>query len=133
MYKTEHLLQVLVIGSQHLGAYTFLFLNRNHETTLNRLILRETNYCNARLRHYIAINKFLPSADQSSVYSFILDSLYSNTYGIIFLNATWRDREAFLIYLILAKVRQNISIAIAVASSLITYTFLLHIRHLSRH
>ncbi|CAF3889485.1 unnamed protein product [Rotaria magnacalcarata] len=91
---------------------------------LTREILRETSYGLNDLNKYISRNEPLLLPDQRTAYNAILDRINRNTGGIIFLDAPDGTAKTFVINLLLAKIRQQSKIAIAVASSGIAATLL---------
>lgn len=87
-------------------------------------MLRETSYNITKLADFVAKNEPLLVEDQRSAYDHILSLTNSKKGGILFLDAPGGTGKTFLINLILAKVRQEKHIAIAVASSGIASTLL---------
>ncbi|XP_075703412.1 ATP-dependent DNA helicase Pif1-like [Rhinoderma darwinii] len=76
------------------------------------------------LETYLATNEPLLVADQTTAYNQILDMVVKNTGGIVFLDAPGGTGKMFVINLLLAKIRQQSRIAMAVASSGIAATLL---------
>ncbi|XP_014788269.1 uncharacterized protein LOC106882194 [Octopus bimaculoides] len=99
-------------------------LDRNEDACPNRLILRETTYNIHKLKQYIADNEPLLNSDQANVYNFFLGNIYTNTDGIIFIDTPGGTGKTFFLNLLLAKLRHNGDLAIAVASSGIATTLL---------
>ncbi|CAF5072937.1 unnamed protein product, partial [Rotaria sp. Silwood1] len=91
---------------------------------LSREMLRETSYDLNDLNEYISANKPLLLPDQRAAYNDILDRINRKAGGIIFLDAPGGTGKIFVINLLLAKIRQQSKIAIAVASSGIAATLL---------
>ena len=87
-------------------------------------MLRETGYNVDELRKYVLENEPLLVMDQSAAYNAILERINRKTGGIIFLDAPGGTGKTFVINLLLAKIRQQSKIAIAVASSGIAATLL---------
>jgi hypothetical protein len=87
-------------------------------------MLRETNYDLTKLTEYVAKNEPLLLQDQKTVYITILDLVRARKGGIIFLDAPGGTGKTFVINLILSKVRQQMHVALAVASSGIASTLL---------
>ena len=81
---------------------------------LSREMLRETSY---NLNDYVSVNEPLLVVDQRAAYNTILDGINRKAGGIIFLDAPGGTGKTFVINLLLAKIRQQSKIAIAVASS----------------
>ena len=92
--------------------------------TTNRELLRETNYRVDTLNTYIADNEHLLIPDQKHAYNTILHRVVSQSRGFLFLDATGSTGKIFHINLLLAKVRSQREIALAVASSGIAETLL---------
>ena len=90
----------------------------------NQEFLRETNYCVDTLNTYIADNEPLLIPDQKHAYDTILHRIVSQSRGFLFLDAPGGTGKTFLINLLLAKVRSQRKIALAVASSGIAATLL---------
>jgi hypothetical protein len=97
---------------------------RHLSDRLCREIIRETNYDVAQLQQYVAVNEPLLVADQRVAYDAILHLVNSNAGGLIFLDAPGGTGKTFVINLLLAKIRMQSKIAIAVASSGIAATLL---------
>ena len=97
---------------------------RNQGDRLSREMLRETSYDVDQLDQHVSVNEPLLVTDQKVAYNAILDLVNSKTGGIVFLDAPGGTGKTFVINLILAKIRQQSKIAIAVASSGIAATLL---------
>jgi len=97
---------------------------RNLGDRLSREMLRETNYDVNELDRYVLANEPLLVLDQKAAYNAILDRINRKAGGIIFLDAPGGTGKTFVINLLLAKIRQQSRIAIAVASSGIAATLL---------
>jgi hypothetical protein len=91
---------------------------------LSREMLRETSYDLNDLETYVSTNEPLLLVDQRAAYNAILDRINRKAGGIIFLDAPGGTGKTFVINLLLAKIRQQSKIAIAVASSGIAATLL---------
>jgi hypothetical protein len=91
---------------------------------LSREMLRETSYDLNDLETYVSKNEPLLVVDQRAAYNAILDRINRKAGGIIFLDAPGGTGKTFVINLLLAKIRQQSKIAIAVASSGIAATLL---------
>ncbi|XP_075707181.1 LOW QUALITY PROTEIN: uncharacterized protein LOC142741727 [Rhinoderma darwinii] len=84
-------------------------------------------HLNAHLENghaYLATNEPLVVSDQTTAYNQILDTVVKNTGGIVFLDAPGGTGNTFVINLLLAKIRQQSTIALAVASSGIAATLI---------
>ena len=90
---------------------------RNRGDRLSREMLRETSYDVDQLNQHVSANEPLLVKDQRAAYKAILDLVNRKTGGIVFLDAPGGTGKTFVINLILAKIRQQSKIAIAVASS----------------
>ena len=97
---------------------------RNLGDRLSRDMLRETSYDVEQLDKYVAANEPLLVTDQRAAYNGILDQVRRKAGGIVFLDAPGGTGKTFVINLLLAKIRQQSKIAIAVASSGIAATLL---------
>ena len=87
-------------------------------------MLRETSYDVNELNKYVLENEPLLVMDQKAAYDAILDKINRKAGGIVFLDAPGGTGKTFVINLLLAKIRQQSKIAIAVASSGIAATLL---------
>jgi hypothetical protein len=98
--------------------------NRGACSPLSAEILRETNYNTQVLQEFVASNEPLLVTDQKKAYMEILSLVQAKTGGIIFLDAPGGTGKTFIINLLLAKIRAQQEIALAVASSGIASTLL---------
>jgi hypothetical protein len=88
----------------------YALLNKNHEI---RMIQEELNYNNDILNQETSLN-----SDQKKIYDTIIDAVNGNTDKTVFFVDGPRGYEkTFLFNMILARIRSNHGIAIAVASS----------------
>ena len=85
--------------------------------SFSREMLRETSYDVKQLEKYVSENEPLLVIDQRVVYNAVLDLVNKRTGGILFLDAPDGTGKTFVINLLLAKIRQQSIIVIAVASS----------------
>ncbi|CAF1021035.1 unnamed protein product [Adineta steineri] len=97
---------------------------RNRSNSLSSEMLRETSYDVKELDAYVAANEPLLVPDQRAAYNAILDLIKKKAGGIKFLDAPGGTGKTFVINLLLAKIRKDSKIAIAVASSGIAATLL---------
>ncbi|CAF4976546.1 unnamed protein product [Rotaria sp. Silwood1] len=97
---------------------------RNLGDRLSSEMLRETSYDVKELDAYVAANEPLLVPDQRTAYNAILGQIKEKAAGIIFLDAPGGTGKTFVINLLLAKIRKESKIAIAVASSAIAATLL---------
>lgn len=98
--------------------------NRTQVTSVPTEIIRETSYDISSLSRYINENepKLLP--DQRNAYSTIVNSISDQIGGIFFIDAPGGTGKTFVTNLLLANVRKQNKIAVAVASSGIAATLL---------
>ena len=87
-------------------------------------MLRETNFDIQALGHFVIENEPKLVEDQRAAYTSIVDSVRHNRGGFFFVDAPGGTGKTFVINLLLATVRQDKSIALAVASSGIAATLL---------
>ncbi|XP_071577140.1 uncharacterized protein [Temnothorax nylanderi] len=91
---------------------------------LNRDILREKNYNIDELEKFVENNKPLLVDDQRLAYNAILDKITNGKGGIFFIDAPGGTGKTFMINLLLAEIRKQNEIGLAVASSGIASTLL---------
>ncbi|XP_071565387.1 uncharacterized protein [Temnothorax nylanderi] len=115
---------VLALGGQELHQYGLSQPKRSGEVLKNRDYLRETNYDVNTLAQVVSINEGLLTDEQFAVYRQVLSSIESSAGQVFFLDAPGGTGKTFLINLLLAKVRSERGIALAVASSGIAATLL---------
>jgi hypothetical protein len=84
---------------------------------LPAMLFSEKHYDKQQLEIDIAIKEPLLMPEQKSIYETILRNLRANKEGIFFIDAPGGTGKTFLLNLILAKVREEKNIALAVASS----------------
>lgn len=94
------------------------------QNSLCREIIRETSYNTPELAEFVLQNESLLVPDQREAYSTILSLIEAGEGGIVFIDAPGGTGKTFLINLLLAKVRQQKKIALAVASSGIAATLI---------
>jgi ATP-dependent DNA helicase PIF1 len=97
---------------------------RKLSNRLSSEMLRETSYNVRELDAYVTTNEPLLVPDQRAAYNAILGQIKEKAGGIIFLDAPGGTGKTFVINLLLAKIRKDSKIAIAVASSGIAATLL---------
>ena len=115
---------VIRLGGHELRTYGLPTPQRDQQVCNCRDLIRETNYDQDELTAYVSSNEPLLVPDQAAAYHVILDNMQSGSSGIIFLDALGGTGKTFLFNLLLAKVRQQKKIAVAVASSGIAATLL---------
>ena len=111
-------------GGKVLTEYELHALDRRRQRTIPQEVLRETSYNISELAQFVAENESKLVDDQRRVYTTILDSARKNTGGIFFIDAPWGTGKTFVINLLLASVRKQKCVALAVASSGIAATLL---------
>ncbi|CAF3061617.1 unnamed protein product [Rotaria sp. Silwood2] len=116
--------KVLEMGGKELEKLELPTPQRNSGDRLNSAMLRETSYDVKELDAYITANEPLLVPDQRAAYDAILNQIEKKAGGIIFLDAPGGTGKTFVINLLLAKIRHQSKIAIAVASSGIAATLL---------
>ena len=115
---------VLALGGQGLLHYGLPQPKRSEIFLVNRDYLRETNYDPTLLAQLVLSNECSLVQEQLDVYHQVLGSVDSGAGHLFFLDAPGGTGKTFLINLLLAKVRSNHGIALAVASSGIAATLL---------
>ncbi|XP_024888866.1 uncharacterized protein LOC112465530, partial [Temnothorax curvispinosus] len=115
---------VLALGGQELQQYGLSQPKRLGEVLRNRDYLRETNYDVNILAQVVSNNEGLLTDEQFAVYRQVLSSIELSAGQVFFLDAPGGTGKTFLINLLLAKVRSDCGIALAVASSGIAATLL---------
>ncbi|XP_024892751.1 uncharacterized protein LOC112467995 [Temnothorax curvispinosus] len=115
---------VLALGGQELQQYGLSQPKRLGEVLRNRDYLRETNYDVNILAQVVSNNEGLLTDEQFAVYRQVLSSIELSAGQVFFLDAPGGTGKTFLINLLLAKVRSECGIALAVASSGIAATLL---------
>ena len=97
---------------------------RGDDQALESDVLRERSYDVDQLSRFVESNIPLLTEDQESAYRAILDTISSGNGGLLFLDAPGGTGKTFLINLLLAEIRRQGGIALAVASSGIASTLL---------
>ncbi|RCN34924.1 hypothetical protein ANCCAN_19224 [Ancylostoma caninum] len=80
-------------------------------------VLRERNYNTEELERFVQDNEPLLMPDQRLAYEAIMDVIRNGNGGLFFLDAPGGTGKTFLINLLLAEIRKQNEIAVAVASS----------------
>lgn len=114
---------LIAIGGRRLDDYSLSTSERNEYSCLNRLILRETSDNIHQLKQYIADNESLLNSYQANIYNFVFRNIYTHTSRIIYLDTPGAIGKTLLLNL-LAKVKYNGDLPMAVVSSKIASTFL---------
>ncbi|XP_063903766.1 uncharacterized protein LOC135123203 [Zophobas morio] len=115
---------VLSLGGQCLEYYGLPQPVRREEVIQNRDYLREISYDTLLLAQVVSNNESLLNTEQYQIYNQVLDSIENGTGQVFFLDAPGGTGKTFLLKLLLARVRKNGGIALAVASSGIAATLL---------
>ncbi|XP_061393216.1 uncharacterized protein LOC133328686 [Musca vetustissima] len=89
-----------------------------------RDLLRETDYHPQELEIYLGENLPKLQLEQKNIYDYVMDAIINQTGGLHFIDAPGGTGKTFLISLILASVRSQGNIALAIASSGIAATLL---------
>ncbi|CAF1264648.1 unnamed protein product [Didymodactylos carnosus] len=116
--------KVLEMAGKDLKQLGLLAPQRNLGDRMSREMFRETSYGVNELDKYVSATEPLLVIDQRAAYNTILDLVNRKIGGILFLDAPGGTGRTFVINLLLAKIRQQSKIAIAVASSGIAATLL---------
>ncbi len=116
--------KVLSLGGNALQSYGLPEIQITNDRQLPSEVIRETCYDINDLTQYVQDNEPKLLADQKFAYDKIIDSVQFQKGGIFFLDAPGGTGKTFVTRLLLAKVRQNQKIALAVASSGIAATLL---------
>lgn len=115
---------VLTLGGQGLPQYGLPQPTRSGGVLGNRDYLRETSYDTNALAQVVSNNEGSLTNEQLAVYRQVLSSIESGAGQVFFLDAPGGTGKTFLINMLLAKVRSDRGIALAVASSGIAATLL---------
>ncbi|EYB87952.1 hypothetical protein Y032_0254g286 [Ancylostoma ceylanicum] len=97
---------------------------RSVADVVNSEILRERNYNVDQLESFVQANKPLLVNDQRLAFDAVMNSVRNGDGGLFFLDAPGGIGKTFLINLLLAEIRKNNDIALAIASSGIASTLL---------
>ena len=116
--------KILQLTGKKLEKFDLPTPQRNRSNSLSSEMLRETSYDMKELDAYVAANEPLLVLDQRAAYRAIMDQIQRKVGRIIFLDAPGGTGKIFVINLLLATIRKESKIAIAVASSGIAATLL---------
>jgi hypothetical protein len=92
-------------------------INTVHDKALPAMLYKETHYNKEQLQIEIAEKEPMLLLEQKLIYNKIIRSLQADEEGIFFIDAPGGTGKTFLLNLLLAKVRLDNGIALAVASS----------------
>ncbi|XP_071642973.1 uncharacterized protein [Temnothorax longispinosus] len=115
---------VVALGGKELQQYGLPQPKRSGGVLGNRDYLRETNYDVNALTEVVSNNEGLLTDEKLAVYRQVLSSVESGAGQVFFLDAPGGTGKTFLINLLLARVKSDRGIALAVASSGIAATLL---------
>lgn len=114
----------IAISNLPLNNYGILSPKRPAINLLNNDLQREKNYSNVYLSKIIQKNEPLLTIEQKNIYDQIMLAVAAEKGGFFFLDAPGGTGKTFLISLILAKIRSQQKIALAIASSGIAATLI---------
>ncbi|KAK3894468.1 hypothetical protein Pcinc_001774 [Petrolisthes cinctipes] len=112
------------LGGSSIEVYGLPTPQLNEGAALSTEMTRETNYNSEELAAFVQANQPKMVHDQATAFNIIMASIEEEHGGLFFLDAPGGTGKTFVTNLILAKVRQKKSIALAVASSGIAATLL---------
>ncbi|GBN69506.1 hypothetical protein AVEN_56977-1 [Araneus ventricosus] len=116
--------KVLQMIGKSLSEVGMLSPSRQHARNVSREILRELSYDSDRLLNFVTQREPLLITDQQAIYSEVLRRFSKSEGGKIFIDAPGRTAKTFLINILLATIRGEKNIALAVATSGITATLM---------
>jgi hypothetical protein len=118
-YKTLLLLEdiCLAMNGKLLPELGIPLENHNSTKALSAMLYRETHYNKEELKFDIDQKEPMLLPEQRLIYKEILQSVLENQEGIFFIDAPGGTGKTFLLNLLLSKVRKDVGIALAVASS----------------
>lgn len=116
--------KVMAMVGKKMSDFGMVSPRRTNENELSDEILRETNYDIQALQQQVAecVPQLLP--EQKQVFDQVLQQIESGNGALFFLDAPGGTGKTFLLNLLLAQVRKDSNIAVAVASSGIAATLL---------
>ena len=115
---------VLNMGGNHLSFFGIPEPRRQEQNGFGQGLFRERNYNVAELTVLIETNVPRLVADQRYAFDSIMSTVHEGRVGIFFLDAPGGTGKTFILNLLLARVRMDNKIALAVASSGIAATLL---------
>ncbi|GBM12248.1 hypothetical protein AVEN_155255-1 [Araneus ventricosus] len=116
--------KVLQMIGKSLSEVGMLSPSRQHVHNMSREILRELSYDSDLLLNFVTQRDPLLNTDQQAIYREVL-RLYSKSEGeVIFIDAPGGTGKTFLINVLLAKIRGERNIALAVATSGVAATLM---------
>jgi chromosomal replication initiation ATPase DnaA len=102
---------------KHLSHLGMPSANTSVETLIPAMLIKEKHYDKAKLEDTITSKEPMLSPEQKLIYEEILKCIQAKEEGIFFIDAPGGTGKTFLLNLLLAKVRKDGHIALAVASS----------------
>lgn len=114
----------LAISGRALGQLGMIAPNRPQRDLVDRELQREQQYNSADLQTFVNSNLRKLNAHQKIVFDTIMQAVQNNTGGFYFLDAPGGTGKTFVISLILADIRSQRKIALALATSGIAATLL---------
>ncbi|XP_076299884.1 uncharacterized protein LOC143218540 [Lasioglossum baleicum] len=114
----------LSINNKLLNQLGLFTPERNRNDVVDRDVLREKQYDVDALQVYVESQKRLLTNDQRLAYDTVMEYVRGGNCGLLFLDAPGGTGKTFLLNLILAEIRMQNEIAVAVASSGIAATLL---------
>ncbi|XP_055527993.1 uncharacterized protein LOC129720539 [Wyeomyia smithii] len=114
----------MTMAGKHINQYSLPSPIRDHSNSLRTEILQELSYDRVQLHAFVAEKEPLLEANQKAAYKEVLRRVENQDGVILFLDAPGGTGKTYVINLLLAKLRSQSSIALAVASSGIAATLL---------
>jgi hypothetical protein len=112
------------MGGNPLGSYGLPAPRRDSLHPLQTEMVRETSYSLDSFRKYVEENEPKLLNKQRAAYSLLVDQVMHKVYGLYFLDAPGGTGKTFVLNLLLARVRMQKCVSLAVASSGIAATLL---------
>ncbi|GBM86264.1 hypothetical protein AVEN_264514-1 [Araneus ventricosus] len=117
--------KVLQMIGKSLSEVGMLSPSRQHAHNMSREILREMSYDSDLLLNFVTQREPLLNTDQQAIYRKVLRLYRKSEGGVIFIDAPGGTGKTFLINVLLAKIRGERNIALAVATSGIAATLMI--------
>ncbi|GBN69910.1 hypothetical protein AVEN_50325-1 [Araneus ventricosus] len=109
--------KVLQMIGKSLSEVGMICPSRQHAYNMSREILRELSYDSDLLLNFVTQREPLLNTDQRAIYREVLRRYSKSEGGVIFINVPGGTGKTFLINVLLAKIRGEKNIALAVATS----------------
>ncbi|GBP32285.1 hypothetical protein EVAR_86117_1 [Eumeta japonica] len=123
----------IVIANLPLSNFGMNSPNRTASDLMNTEMNRELQYSTVEMAAIVARNVPLMNEEQRTIYDRIMLAVSAGQGGFFFLDAPGGTGKTFVISLILAEIRSNNGIALAVASSGIAATLLMEVEQLIQY